>query len=267
MKIVIEAIALLVLLPLPAWAGPFDGTWRIDSNSAQLDPKPWDQSVANGRYKCTTCDPKIDIKADGIDQTVPSIGSEPETMAVTVIDAKSVKLTTKRSGKLAVERVQTVSADARTLTIHYTEYPPRGGPVRVVLTHSRSGAAPAGAHAVAGLWRLEKVDVQSDTGMLITFQSTVDGLIMSSPMGDGYTAKFDGRAVPVKNDPNGGTIAINRIDANTFEETYSVKGKPLKIHRYTVHGNQMTIAATYVEQKATSTFAAERVTTPQAQTR
>jgi hypothetical protein len=102
----------------------------------------------------------------------------------------------------------------------------------------------------------------SDNGKLITFQSTVDGLVMSSPMDDSYTAKFGGPAVPVKNDPNGGTIAIKRIDANTFEETYSVKGKPLKIHRYTVHGSALTIAATYVEQKATSTFAAERVTTP-----
>ena len=116
---------------------------------------------------------------------------------------------------------------------------------------------------VSGLWRLEKVDVQSDNGKLITFQSTVDGLMMSSPTGDGYTAKFDGPEVPVKNNPDGGTIAIKRIDANTFEETYSVKGKPRKIHRYTVNGNALTIASTYVEQKATSTFSAERVTTPE----
>jgi len=258
----IEAIALFVLLPLTAWAGPFDGTWRIDSNNARLDPKPWEQTLANGRYTCTTCDPKIDVQADGTDQKVPGVGSEPETMAVTIIDAKSVKLTNKRNGKLAVERVQTVSADARTMTIQYTEYPPRGGPVRVVLTHSRSGAAPTGGHAVSGSWRLEKVDVQSDNGKLITFQSTADGLMMSSPMGDGYTAKFGGPAVAVKNDPEGGTVAIKRIDANTFEETYSVEGKPLKVHRYSVHGNAMTIAATYVDQKATSTFAAERVATP-----
>src|SRR6185312_17389118 len=64
----IEAIALFVLLPLTAWAGPFDGTWRIDSNNARLDPKPWEQTLANGRYTCTTCDPKIDVQADGTDQ-------------------------------------------------------------------------------------------------------------------------------------------------------------------------------------------------------
>ena len=224
MKLVIPAIALLVLLPLPAWASPFDGTWRIDSNNAQLDPKPWDQTLANGRYRCTTCDPKIDVKADGIDQKAPSVGSQPETMAVTVLDARSVKLTNKRNGKLAAERVQTVSADGKTLTIRLTDYPPQGGPVRVVLTQSRLGSSPVGAHAVSGLWRQEKVDVQSDNGMLITFQATVDGLIMSSPMGDGYTAKFGGPAVPVNNDPEGGTVSIKRIDANTFEETYSVNG-------------------------------------------
>jgi hypothetical protein len=261
-KLRIAAIALLVMLPRAAWAGPFDGTWRIDSSNARLDPKPWEQTLADGRYRCTTCDPKIDVKADGTDQKVPSGGSEPETLAVTILDARSVKLTQKRNGKLAVERVQTVSADARTMTIQYTEYPPRGGPVRVVLTHSRSGSAPTGEHAVSGFWRLEKVDVQSDNGRLITFESTMDGLIMSSPMGDSYRAKFGGPAVPVNNDPEGGTIAIKRIDANTFEETYAVRGKPRKVHRYSVHGSAMTIAATYVEQKATSIFAAERVTTP-----
>lgn len=76
-----------------------------------------------------------------------------------------------------------------------------------------------GRHAVSGLWRQEKVDVQSDNGQLITFQSTADGLNMSSPMGDGYTAKFGGPALPVKNDPDGGTIAIKKIDSSTFEET------------------------------------------------
>jgi hypothetical protein len=258
----ILVVALLLQAPLPAWADSFDGTWRIDSSNAQLDPKPWEQTLANGRYRCTTCDPKIDVKADGTDQKVPSVGSEPETMAVTVIDADSVKLTNKRNGRLAVERIQTVSADGKTLTIRLTDHPPQGGPVKVVLTQSRLGSAPGGAHAISGSWRQEKVDVQSDNGQLITFQSTADGLIMSSPMGDGYTAKFGGPAVPVKNDPNGGTVAIRRIDASTFEESYSVKGKPLKTHRYTVKGDAMTIAVTYVQQKASSTFAAERVKAP-----
>lgn len=69
--------------------------------------------------------------------------------------------------------------------------------------------------------------------------------------------------MPVKNDPDGGTIAIKKIDANTFGETYSVNGKPRKLYRYTVNGNALRIASTYVEQKATSTFTAERVSTPE----
>ena len=261
MRRLLAGLALMVLLPLPAWAGPLDGTWRIDFKNTHLDPKPWDQTIKDGRYSCTTCDPKIDIKADGTDQNVPSDGKEPETMAVTVINAQSVRFMHKRAGKLTTERVQTVSADGKTLNAQRTEYPPQGGPVKIALSHSRIGAPPPEAHAVSGVWRVAKLDVQGDNGKLFTLQTTADGVTMSSPMGEGYSAKFDGVAVPARNDPDGGTIAIRKIDANTFEETYSVKGKPTEIHRFTVKGNALTIEATDPKRNTHSTYNAERVTT------
>ena len=253
-------LALLVLLPLPAWASPFDGTWRMDLKNTHLDPKPWEQTIENGRYRCTTCDPKIDIKADGTDQALPSDGSQPETMAVTVLGPRSIKLTRKRAGKLTGERLQTVAPDGKTLYVQRTEYPPEGGPVKMALSHARVGFVPEGAHAVSGVWRVATIDVETENGKLFTFRSTADGLSMSSPTGDGYTARFGGPAVPVKNDPDGGTMAIRKIDANTFEETYAVKGKPAEIHLVTVDGNKMTIAATDLKRNTRSTYTAERVT-------
>jgi len=261
MRTLLAGLALVVLLPLPAWAGPFDGTWRIDMKKTHLDPKPWDQTVKDGRYSCTTCDPKIDIKADGSDQTVPTEGKEPETMAVVVINAQSVKLTHKRAGKVTRERLQSVSADGKTLNVQRVEYPPEGGPVKIAISHSRVGAPPPEAHAVSGVWRVVKLDVQSDNGKLFTLQSTGDGMTMSSPTGEGYSAKFDGAPVPWRNDPDGGTIAIRKIDANTYEETYAVKGKPVEIHRVMVKGNALTIEATDLKRNTHSTYGAERVTT------
>jgi hypothetical protein len=65
----------------------------------------------------------------------------------------------------------------------------------------------------------------------------------------------------MRNDPDGGTIALRKIDGNTYEETYAVKGKPVEIHRVTVKGNALTIEATDLKRNTHSTYGAERVTT------
>jgi hypothetical protein len=65
----------------------------------------------------------------------------------------------------------------------------------------------------------------------------------------------------MRNDPDGGTITLRKIDGNAYEETYAIKGKPVEIHRVTVKGNALTIEATDLKRNTHSTFGAERVTT------
>lgn len=56
-------LGFLVLLPLAAWAqGPFDGGWKVNVNNAQFAQKPEVQVLKDGRFACSTCNPKIDIK-------------------------------------------------------------------------------------------------------------------------------------------------------------------------------------------------------------
>src|SRR5664280_384616 len=47
---------------------PFDGTWVSDVGAAQFSKKPHTFVLNKGMYTCSTCVPKISVKADGQDQ-------------------------------------------------------------------------------------------------------------------------------------------------------------------------------------------------------
>lgn len=58
---VLWSLLLLGTLPMLA-AGPFTGTWKIDISKAKFPQKPEKIELANGTYKCSTCDPPINKK-------------------------------------------------------------------------------------------------------------------------------------------------------------------------------------------------------------
>ena len=78
---------------------PFDGTWVTKLDSAQFPKKPEVFLLAKGRYVCSSCVPKIDVKADGTDQKVSGF-SYFDTVAVRVIDKRSIEVTEKKDGKV-----------------------------------------------------------------------------------------------------------------------------------------------------------------------
>ena len=41
-----------------------------------------------------------------------------------------------------------------------------------------------------------------------------------------YTANFDGKAYPVKGNGDGDMVVMKRVNANTIETSYTLKGKP-----------------------------------------
>ena len=50
----------------------FNGTWKVDFNSA-MPKKVNAWLLQNGTYKCTSCSPIVDVRADGKD--LETIGS------------------------------------------------------------------------------------------------------------------------------------------------------------------------------------------------
>jgi len=255
------ALFLMPLLWAPASSfaqSPFDGTWRINLDQAKMSPTPSVFSVNKGMYDCSSCSPKIHVKADGQDQSV--IGQPYDTISVREIDAKSIAITTKKSGKTVSEQTRTVSDNGKTLTAKITGHPENSDEtVSVEVTATRVGKAPAGANGTSGSWQNNKVN-ESENGLITTYKNSGDELSMSTPTGVSYTATLDGKDYPVKGSYNYNSVSLKRIDDRTMEETDKRDGKVVDVSRITVSpdGKEMTIVTTNKPTGRVSTFVAEK---------
>lgn len=260
-RLVVYAMFLMLALWVPASSfaqSPFDGTWRTNMDQSKLSPKPVVFSLNGGMYDCSSCSPKIHVKADGQDQ--PVTGQPYDTLSVREVDSKSIATSTKKNGKAVTEQTRTVSDDGNTLTMKVTSHPENSDqPVNVEVTYTRVGKAPAGANGTSGSWRVNKVQ-ESDNGLTTTYTSGGDGLSMSEPTGESYTAKLDGKDYPVKGSYTYNSVSLKRVSANTIEETHKRDGKVISIAKMTVapDGKKMTVVATNKLTGATSTYVADK---------
>jgi hypothetical protein len=260
-RFVAYALFLMVLLWAPASLfaqSPFDGTWRTNMDQSKLSPKPYVFSVNGGMYDCSSCSPKINVKADGQDQTVT--GQSYDTVSVHKVDSKSIAVTTKKNGKTVSDTTRTVSDDGNTLTVNVTSYPENSNQtVNAKATYTRLEKPPAGAHPTSGSWRINKVQ-QSDSGLTTTFTSSGDELNMSTPTGVSYTAKLDGKDYPVKGSYFYNSVSLKRVNANTIAETEKRDGKVVETAKMTVapDGKKMTVVVTDTMTGRISTYVDEK---------
>jgi hypothetical protein len=251
---------MLLVFPLLAWAqSPFDGTWKVDMSKTKLPRKPDVYLLQNGTYECKSCVPPVEIKADGQFQKI--IGDPyRDALMVKVVDDKHVQMASQKDGKDVAKTTRTVSDDGNTMTVEWTYYGnPTGGPISGTDHMRRVAKGPAGANATSGSWRDEKADVATAEGITFTFKSGGDSLSYSTPTGQSYEAKLDGKDVPYVGDPGTSTASLKRI-GDAIEETDKRDGKVTSIAKMTVSadGKTMTIAvddklngtsATYVATK------------------
>lgn len=234
--------------------GPFDGTWVSDVGAAQFSKKPHTYVLNKGMYTCSTCVPKISVKADGQDQAV-SGSNYFNTMAIHEVDANTVEEVDKKDGKTMYKDTMTVSADGKTLTDKF-EDDTEDKPVTGEMILSRIDKGPAGSHAMSGSWRTEKMANMSSNGITVTLQSTPNGMKMSDNNGQSYDVKFDGKDYPIQGDPGNTMVSLKKVDANTMDETDKRNGKVVYTAHITVSADGKTI--TYVghdkERDRTSTF-------------
>ncbi len=238
-----KLLFLLLLLPVLAWAqSPFDGTWKVDLSKAKFPKKPDEYLLKDGVYECKTCKPEIKIKADGQMQPVsghPYI----DMMMVKAVDDKTVEAASTKSGKDAAKSTMTVSGDNNTLTTAWTYYGnPTGGPVSGTDTQARVSKGPAGSHAISGSWREAKSEVATSDALIFSFKSGGDSLSYSTPTGQSYSAKLDGKEVPYVGDPGTTSVSLKRI-GDSVEETDNRDGKTISVAKMTVSpdGKTMTI--------------------------
>lgn len=234
---------LLVFLTLGAISAfgqsAFDGTWRVNTDSAQI--KGNDKfSVQKGMYRCETCVPKIAVKADGKEHKVT--GSPYEDMIkVSEPNDHSIEISNMKEGKLVGGNKLSVSEDGKTLTTEWNFVSESGKEGNGKFTSERVGDAPAGANKVSGEWHANKIESASDSVSTITFKVTGDSVSMSDPTGDSYTAKFDGKDYPYKGDPGTTNVSLKKIDDNTIEETDKRKNKVITVARMTVDADGKTM--------------------------
>ena len=237
----------VVLWFLPAMLfaqSPFDGTWKTNMAESKLSQKPVMFLLNNGMYDCDSCAPKIkNVKADGQDQ--PVTGQTYDTLAVQVVDANTVHSIGKKAGKPTFDSVRTVSADGKTLTVSSTNYPADGSPsFKVESKWTRVSKGPAGSNEISGSWRILNVN-EDASGLTSTWKGGGDSLSMSTPTGESWEAKMDGKEYPVKGIYANETVSVKSLSDRSIELTYKRDGKLYSIAKITVSpdGKKMTTVA------------------------
>jgi hypothetical protein len=218
----------------------FDGTWRFTPQSGQFGGKPDIYSLQNGTYRCESCVPKVEVKADGEDHKV-SGSPYYDTLNVKATDDHTIEMVSKKNGKTVGTSRMSASEDGKTLTSTFTFVSENGQKGGGTVTSTRLAAAPAGANKVSGTWRTSKMDSASENMITVTYKVTDGGLSMSDPTGDSYTAKFDGKDYPYKGDPGTTSVSLKKINDNTIEETDKRNGKVISVSRLTVSPDGKTM--------------------------
>jgi|CZKD01.1.fsa_nt_gi hypothetical protein len=233
----------------------FNGTWEMKMDTLQFSGPPEEYLLVKGTYHCETCVPKVDVETDGIDHKVT--GHPYDTLAVRVVDNRSIKFTMKKDGNTTFECVETVSPDGRTMTEEFTNTA-AAETVTGKAGFTRLAQGPAGSHALSGKWSMQTVKNATSAGTLTTYQSIANGMKIS----DGsmsYEVKFDGKDYPADGDSHS-TVSLKLIDEYTFEETDKQDGKVTTIARMTVSkdGKSMRVESLDKKRGSTMTYTAAR---------
>ena len=218
----------LAFLPATLFAqNAFDGTWKTNLQSTNYQGKTT-LFLQSGVYRCGSCVPKIEVKADGQDHKIT--GSPYfDTVNVRTVDDHSIETVTKKAGKETGKNKDTVSQDGKMLASEFSFISESGQTGTGSYNSHRLEEGPKGAHLISGVWQPEKLETASDSVRSITYKSTADGMSMNDEVGDSYNAKFDEKDYPYKGDPGITTVSLKKIDANTFQETYKLKRKVIYI--------------------------------------
>jgi hypothetical protein len=254
--------SLVMLLMLPACCAParaqspFDGRWKIDLSKTEQPTKPDVYLLQEGKFQCQTCDPVIDVKADGTDQSIT--GEECyDTVSIRVLNEQAIEETDKRKGRtMRTLRIE-VSPSNKEANFKLTDMcNQKAEPVSVQWLAERIAPVPAGAHLVSGSWHTIKQESASENALLVTLKLENNTFTFMDPTGQGYSAKLDGTHAPFTGGLGDTIVSAKRLGANSVEETDLRDGKVIRRTVFTVatDGKTMTAAITDLPQESTIQF-------------
>lgn len=237
----------------------FDGTWMVKLEQTQLPQKPEVYLLQNGVYECDSCVPRIKVKADGKDY--PMAGSPYFSMVSVRETGDGLEITEKHKDKVVYSETDSVSPDGKTLTEEVMDLSaPNGEPVKAKETFRRVAARADGANNISGSWQAQQIKVLSANGMTVTYHATEQGLQASTPGGESYDAKFDGKEYRVHGEPLRCTVSLKRVDSRTIEETDRSEGAVHYRLRMVVSGDgkSMNVTETDAERGTTMNYVLEK---------
>jgi hypothetical protein len=213
-------LVLTVSFAVPAFAAdPFDGTWKGDVSSIRITTSPSLYLLKDGVYSCASCTPPQQVRADG--RFHPVTGhSRYDEIAARVISRQSFQLVRRKAGKIVGDETSTVSSDGNRLRFVYRNW--REGvavPSTEAGTKRRVQAAPPGAHAISGGWVTDHISSVSIDEITTTYRVDGPNLVVSDPLGKGYTAPLDGSRTPIGGSMGGMFVSVRRINEKTIEES------------------------------------------------
>ncbi|MGZ3196172.1 MAG: hypothetical protein ACXWI1_03575 [Croceibacterium sp.] len=241
----------------PAGEG-INGTWKADLATVQIDTKPDQFLLKDGKFSCASCTPPLTIAADGAFHPVAG-RAYADSMGVKIDDDHNVTQSSKKGSQDLGDTKYSVSADGKTLTVNFTDSSvPNAKPVTGKFTETRVADAPAGAHALSGSWKIDKYNSVSDEGLTVTYKLDGDTLHMTSPAGTSYDAKLDGTPAPIKGDIAGTTASVKKTGDNVYEETDTRDGKVVGVTDMTVDGGKLHVVGQDKRNGSTTKYDANR---------
>lgn len=238
---------------------PFEGTWKLDVSSIKETSaqKPSVLLLQNGVYECKDCPWKG--KADGTDQPVTGVPSF-NTIAVNVKDDHTLVLTFKKDGKTVMTNHMMVSktGDLLTQNVSQTGGTNGGSPRLYKITAKRISKGPTGAHLISGTWEHGKLVGMSDNLTTWTYKFNGNEVTETTPGGESFTAKLNGPAAPMKNNPDVTTVSVKMLGDRTLQETDMRDGKVTAVMTMSLSADHKT-AAFKAEDKEENSITEARI--------
>jgi hypothetical protein len=230
-----QLVFLLLLSPVAALSqSPFDGTWLF---TAPLPQKAMVYSLANGVFRCSGCLLNAEIQADGDDHKTAETDYW-DTVNLQTVDAHTVVFIAKKAGKTTFTEVDAVSPDGTSL-IQLIKDTTEAETVTIETRNRRIEKGPAGSHATSGSWRAYKTN-RSRNGSISQYKCTADGFSAQTPLGEKFSAKFDGKDHPVEDDPGHTMVSAKLLSPDTVELISKRNGKVVAIkHMSVVPGGKL----------------------------
>lgn len=245
---------LLLLTPVVSFSqSPFDGTWVLNQDTAQLPEKPAQYLLNKGMFRCSGCIVNMEIEADGYDHKVPAADYW-DTVNVQIVDAYTVEIIAKKAGKTMLTEVDAISSDGSMLT-QMVKDTTEADTVTIETLNRRMDNGTPGSHPISGSWRAYKIN-RSSNGSVIKYKCTAGGFTGETPLGERFDAKFDGNYYPVVDDPGHTMVSAKLLNPNTVELTHKRKEKIVSISHMSVvpGGESIHVVFENKEANTTTTF-------------